>query len=67
MNTVSFYMRILRAVYKRAVGRGFVRQQDPFRHVYTGVDNAPQKKRVRPDFYSPVGLIANKRKLPFNP
>lgn len=37
-NTVSFYMRILRAVYNRAVKEDVVPQTDPFRHVYTGVD-----------------------------
>lgn len=43
MNTVSFYMRILRAVYNRAVERGFVRQQHPFRHVYTGIDKTMKR------------------------
>lgn len=37
-NTVSFYMRILRAVYNKAVKEDIVPQADPFRHVYTGVD-----------------------------
>lgn len=36
-NTTSFYMRILRAVYNRAVEKGFTEQRYPFRHVYTGV------------------------------
>ena len=35
-NTISFYMRILRAVYNRAVDKGLTEQQMPFRHVYTG-------------------------------
>lgn len=38
MNTVSFYMRILRAVYNRAVDKGLTDQRNPFRHVYTGID-----------------------------
>ena len=37
LNTVSFYNRILRAVYNRAVEQGRVAQRSPFRHVYTGV------------------------------
>lgn len=37
MNTTSFYMRILRAAYNRAVDEGLAKQQFPFRHVYTGI------------------------------
>lgn len=37
-NTVSFYMRVLRAAYNRAVEQGLTDQHSPFRHVYTGVD-----------------------------
>lgn len=37
-NTVSFYMRILRATYNRAVEKGLVEQKNPFRHVYTGIE-----------------------------
>lgn len=37
-NTISFYMRILRAVYNRAVDKGITRQNYPFRNVYTGVE-----------------------------
>ncbi len=37
-NTSSFYMRILRAVYNRAVEKGLAAQQHPFKNVYTGID-----------------------------
>ncbi len=37
-NTVSFYTRILRAVYNRAVESEIIENRNPFRHVYTGVD-----------------------------
>ena len=37
MNTVSFYNRILRAVYNRAADKELTPQRNPFRHVYTGV------------------------------
>lgn len=37
-NTVSFYMRILRAVYNRAVEQELTEQRNPFKHVYTGID-----------------------------
>jgi len=44
MNTISFHMRILRAVYHRAVGRGLTVDQTPFCNVYTG--QARTKKRA---------------------
>ena len=37
-NTVSFYIRILRAVYNRAVEENIIVDMHPFRHVYTGVE-----------------------------
>ena len=37
-NSTSFYMRILRAVYNRAVDNGIVQQTYPFKDVYTGID-----------------------------
>lgn len=37
-NTISFYTRILRAVYHRAVDDEIIENRNPFRKVYTGVD-----------------------------
>lgn len=37
-NTISFYTRILRAVYNRAVEDDIIENRSPFRHVYTGHD-----------------------------
>ena len=37
-NTISFYARILRADYNRAVEEGITENHNPFRHVYTGID-----------------------------
>lgn len=37
-NSQSFYMRNLRAIYNRAVARELVRQRNPFKYVYTGID-----------------------------
>ena len=42
-NTVSFYNRILRAVYNRAVEKELVVQHYPFKHVYTGVDKTVKR------------------------
>lgn len=36
-NTISFYMRNLRAIYNKAVQQGAVEQRHPFAHVYTGI------------------------------
>lgn len=36
-NSSSFYMRILRAVYNRAVEKELTTQSFPFKHVYTGI------------------------------
>lgn len=42
-NTSSFYMRILRAIYNRAVEQGLILQKFPFRHVYTGIDKTRKR------------------------
>ena len=45
-NTSSFYLRILRATYNKAVARGLTPQQNPFKNVYTGI--AKTSKRAIP-------------------
>ena len=42
-NTTSFYMRILRCIYNRAVEDGLVQQSNPFKRVYTGVDKTAKR------------------------
>ena len=42
-NTISFYMRILRAVYNRAVEDDIIENRNPFKHVYTGVDKTVKR------------------------
>lgn len=42
-NSLSFHMRILRAVYNKAVRRGYVEQTFPFRDIYTGVDRTRKR------------------------
>ena len=42
-NTISFYMRILRAVYNRAVEQEIIENRNPFRRVYTGVDKTVKR------------------------
>ncbi len=36
-NTISFYNRILRAIYNRAVDKGLTPQRHPFKSAYTGI------------------------------
>lgn len=45
-NTTSFYMRIFRAVYNRAVDEIAIERRNPFKHVYTG--NERTVKRALP-------------------
>ncbi len=42
-NTISFYTRILRAVYNRAVEEDIIENRNPFRHVYIGVDKTVKR------------------------
>ena len=44
MNTVSFFMRILRSIYHKGVKQGLAIDNQPFRSVYTG--NAQTQKRA---------------------
>lgn len=42
-NSISFYMRILRCVYNRAVREGLSVSKSPFRYVYTGIDKTAKR------------------------
>ena len=42
-NTISFYNRILRAVYNRAVEDEIIVDRKPFRHVYTGINKTVKR------------------------
>ncbi len=42
-NSVSFYMRVLRAVYNKAVRQKLIEQQHPFMEVYTGIDRTRKR------------------------
>lgn len=42
-NTISFYTRILRAVYNRAVEDDITENRAPFRHVFTGIEKTVKR------------------------
>lgn len=42
-NSISYYMRNLRAIYNRAVDQELTEQQNPFKHVYTGIDKTVKR------------------------
>lgn len=42
-NSISFYMRNLRAIYNRAVDKNLMVQRYPFKHVYTGIDKTVKR------------------------
>lgn len=48
LNTISFYMRILRAVYNKAISDGLIREDHyPFRKVFTGVERTVKRAVTR--------------------
>ena len=55
-NSISFYMRILRAVYNRAVKKHWVVQSHPFDNVYTGIDRT-QKRAISENWISKMYKI----------
>ena len=59
-NSVSFYMRVLRAIYNKAVRQKLIEQQHPFMEVYTGIDRT--RKRAVPE-----SMIAQLHRLELKP
>ncbi|MBD5366024.1 MAG: site-specific integrase [Bacteroides sp.] len=47
-NTISFYTRILRAVYNRAVEEEIIENRNPFKRVYTGVAKTEKRALTLP-------------------
>lgn len=43
LNSISFYMRILRAIYNKAVVQELIIQRDPFKNVYTGIEKTRKR------------------------
>lgn len=43
LNTISFYMRTLRAMYNKALDNGIIKDKTPFKHVYIGIDKTVKR------------------------
>ena len=43
LNTISFYMRILRTTYNRAVDKGVIPERNIFKHVYTSIEKTAKR------------------------
>lgn len=43
LNSISFYMRTLRAIYNKAVAQELIIQRDPFKNVYTGIEKTRKR------------------------
>ena len=59
-NSVSFYMRVLRAIYNKAARQKLIEQQHPFTEVYTGIDQT-RKRAVN------ESIISQLYRLKLNP
>lgn len=51
LNTISCYMRSLRAIYNRAVDNGQAVQQYPFKKVFTGIEKSCKRSISKEDIY----------------
>ncbi len=61
-NSISFYMRALRAVYMRMVRDGLTMDRHPFVNVYTGVDKTRKRAITESDIVRIKSLKFNGRK-----
>lgn len=65
-NSLSFHMRILRAVYNKAVRLGYAEQSFPFRNTYTGIDKTKKRALNEVILSKIINLdLENKKSLAF--
>ncbi|MEG0499826.1 MAG: site-specific integrase, partial [Rikenellaceae bacterium] len=50
-NSTSFYLRILRSIYNKAVQQDLVKQNSPFSQVYTGIDKTQKRAATQRAIY----------------
>lgn len=58
-NSVSYYNRVLRAIYNEAVRQGLTTDRKPFDRVYTGVDNTAKRAISERDISRIVNVAAS--------
>ena len=60
-NSISFYMRILRAVYNRAVEENLIQDRKPFRTVFTGMEKTVKRAISLSDVKRIKSLVLSSR------
>lgn len=65
MNSISFYMRILRSAYNNAVGKDITPDNHPFKKVYTGIAKTAKRSITLDTMKEVLNFKSDDRRLTF--